>query len=201
MGSDSKMILKTILGFILVFETQSLRNLFIENILKCADEGLLYSNSNEGCLEPLEQGLCNDGSILVLNNEGIGQCEKRKCSDEDSVFFQGQCINIFASNSCNQAGQRLYHDLYGGSVCGCEQGWGRHDGNETCVQISKQGPCPAGDILSYNSRDSTCPVGQVCGDYNNCLGFLNEVQEMTELKAEGATEEHQAKIRKIQKEG
>ena len=83
-----------------------------------------------------------------MGRKGSCICVPRLC-EEDQVFKDGKCVDLFKGKDCQRGGEMLQYNLMGEAVCGCEEGSGMvEEGGNTCFQHFTRGTCPGGEIVS-----------------------------------------------------
>jgi len=151
-------------------------------MVRCAERGMLLLAGE--CHLPLSQGPCPPGQIILASEDGTGSCSTWNCKEDEVLWSNGtvqECLEFDAS-VCLGEGERLWAKADGGWECGCREGWGREGGEGECRQQGKD--CGQGRILQAVPSER---CGSDCIHFSQCLHFMNQVTEATQLKRSGLT--------------
>ena len=146
------------------------------DILNCAKKGMLFYPPNKECGLPMVQGMCQEGEMMVLGREGVGECVVNHCIgeiEEDMVWTGEKCIEMYKQPGCNGTGERMAYNLTGGVECVCEEGWDRIDG--VCYQHSTHGPCDNTELVLQSENPDHCN----CTDHLSCRSFMKDLASLS----------------------
>jgi len=125
--------------------------------LDCHREGkVLFEDGN--CYNLLERGPCSEDSsrlVMVVQSDGglEAECRPRRCESPDEIWEPETCKCYSSSEPgpCG-SGERLYEDVFGAGVCGCEEGHEVWADTGECHQLGGRGPCQEGDTFIYHQE-------------------------------------------------
>ena len=125
--------------------------------LDCHREGkVLFEDGN--CYSLLERGPCSEDSsrlVMVVQSDGglEAECRPRRCESPDEIWEPETCKCYSSSEPgpCG-SGERLYEDVFGAGMCGCEEGHEVWADTGECHQLGGRGPCQEGDTFIYHQE-------------------------------------------------
>jgi len=151
------------------------------SIMDCAERGLLFFPSYQGCHLPLSPGPCGENEMIVLGSEGMGECVRNPCS-EDQLWTGEQCVEMYGQEGCNGRGEMRLYNVTGGIECKCEDGWGRLGGEGVCYQHSTQGPCKQGEMVLQPEKEKYCEEDAGCVHHRSCPSFMSDLAVLGQYK-------------------
>ena len=87
---------------------------------------------------------------IVNSEELVDSPPENSC--ENSIWFQGDCQDVYADSLCGEEalGERLYLGEDGLGYCDCDEGWVRY--KERCYQEFTKAFCPGKKILKLRTK-------------------------------------------------
>ncbi|CAG0889249.1 unnamed protein product [Darwinula stevensoni] len=138
----------------------------------CGSPYTAFHRPTNQCLPLLEQGVCQMGQWLVLNQATMEpECQYRNCGLCSVAFSEepNRCVSPeYPGERCGQ-NQILAMDQFGLGHCECREGgyiYWPEDGN--CHRLFSRGPCEPGNLFLFDKENKTalckrnlCPDGQI----------------------------------------
>ncbi|XP_075161371.1 uncharacterized protein LOC142234172 isoform X1 [Haematobia irritans] len=110
-------------------------------------ENMIFWPHDGKCYTRLTKGPCTKGKLLVLNDEGLGEC---KCEDHGELkpyYYEPEdsCHEHFTKGPCSTPG----HLFLPGGICDCHRFLPHfYEGNQMCYELNTLGPCAPGNVYT-----------------------------------------------------
>ena len=145
------------------------------SVLNCAKQGMLFYPPTRECSLPMVQGMCEEGEMMVLGREGVGECVVNHCmgEKEDLVWTGEECVEMYKQAGCSGRGERMVYNITGGVECVCEEGWGRV--GDGCYQHSSPGPCNHTQLVLQSDMPEYCQ----CTNHLSCPSFMSDLSTLS----------------------
>ncbi|XP_046807570.1 uncharacterized protein LOC111685867 isoform X1 [Lucilia cuprina] len=118
----------------------------------CPDDMVFWPKDGK-CYTKLTKGPCTKGKLIVLNDEGLAECQCQNSGPLSPYFYdlEETCHEHYTKGPCSTPG----HLFLPGGRCDCHRFLPHyHEEQQMCYELNSPGPCPPGHVFIVPENSS-----------------------------------------------